>query len=73
MQLKVRKHGNSLGAIIPKEMAAVLNIAEGDTLFVTKTPTGYEISPYDPDFETKIAAARKGMSKYRNALNELAK
>ena len=54
-------------------MAAVLNIEEGDTLFVTKTPTGYEISPYDPDFETKIAAARKGMSKYRNALNELAK
>jgi putative addiction module antidote len=73
MQLKVRKQGNSLGVIIPKEMLAVMNVTEGDTLFVTKTPTGYEISPCDPDFEMKIAAARKGMSKYRNALKELAK
>jgi putative addiction module antidote len=72
MELKVRKYGNSLGAILPKEMAAVLNVKEGDTLFVTKTANGYEISPYDPEFDTKIQAARKGISKYRNALKQLA-
>ncbi|MCY7367061.1 MAG: hypothetical protein LH474_02805 [Chamaesiphon sp.] len=50
-----------------------MNIEDGDDLFATKTPSGYEISPYDPTFVAKIEAARKGMIKYRNALIELAK
>ena len=50
-----------------------MNVGDGDTLFATKTPLGYEITAYDPDFVKKIEAARRGMKKYRNALNELAK
>lgn len=71
--LNVKKRGNSLSVIIPKEMAAEMNIEDGDTLFVTKTPFGYEISPYDPSFAKKMEIARRGMKKYRNALIELAK
>ncbi len=71
--LNVKKRGNSLSVIIPKEMAAEMNIEDGDTLFVTKTPSGYEISPYDPNFAKKMEIARRGMKKYRNALIELAK
>ena len=73
MRLNVKKRGNSLSVIIPKEMATNMNIDDGDTLFATKTPTGYEISAYDPDFVKKIEAARRGIKKYRNALIELAK
>lgn len=73
MTLNVKKRGNSLSVIIPKEMAAEMNIEDGDTLFVTKTPSGYEISPYDPSFAKKMEIARRGMKKYRNALIELAK
>ncbi|MDJ0797854.1 MAG: AbrB/MazE/SpoVT family DNA-binding domain-containing protein [Calothrix sp. MO_167.B12] len=73
MRLSVKKRGNSLSVIIPKEMATSLNIEDGDSLFATKTPSGYEISAYDPDFVKKITAARRGIKKYRNALNELAK
>lgn len=73
MILNVKKRGNSLSAIIPKEMAAELNITDGDTLFVTKTPNGYEISAYDSNFAKKMEIARRGMKKYRNALAELAK
>ena len=73
MRLNVKKRGNSLSVIIPKEMANNMNIDDGDTLFATKTPTGYEISSYDPDFVNKIEAARRGIKKYRNALIELAK
>jgi putative addiction module antidote len=73
MRLTVKKRGNSLSVIVPKEMAISMNIEDGDELFATKTPSGYEISPYDPTFVTKIEAARKGMKKYRNALIELAK
>lgn len=73
MQLNVKKRGNSLSVIIPKEMAAEMKVEDGDRLFATKTATGYEISAYDPEFENKMKAARKGMKKYRNALIELAK
>jgi len=73
MLLNVRKRGNSLSIIIPKEMAASMNIDDGDNLFATQTPSGYEISAYDPDFAKKIEVARRGMKKYRNALIELAK
>jgi putative addiction module antidote len=74
MLLNVKKRGNSLSVIIPKEMAvSMMNVDDGDNLFATKTPSGYEISAYDPDFANKIEVARRGMKKYRNALIELAK
>lgn len=75
MLLNVKKRGNSLSVIIPKEMAANMQVGDGDQLFAiaTKTPSGYEISAYDPNFARKIEAARQGMKKYRNALIELAK
>jgi putative addiction module antidote len=73
MLLSLKKRGNSLSVIVPKEMAASMSVDDGDNLFATKTPSGYEISPYDPNFVKKIEAARQGMRKYRNALVELAK
>ncbi len=73
MILNVKKRGNSLSVIIPKEMAVNMSIDDGDNLFATKTPSGYELSAYDPSFEKKIEAARRGMKKYRNALIELAR
>lgn len=73
MLLNIKKRGNSLSVIIPKEMAVSMNVDDGDKIFATKTPSGYELSAYDPSFEKKIEAARRGMKKYRNALIELAK
>jgi putative addiction module antidote len=73
MLLNVKKRGNSLSVIIPKEMATRMNVEDGDNLFATKTPSGYELSAYDPNFVKKIEAARRGIKKYRNALIELAK
>lgn len=73
MILNVKKRGNSLSIIVPKEMAANMSVEDGDNLFATKTPSGYEISAYDPSFANKMEAARQGMKKYRNALIELAK
>jgi putative addiction module antidote len=73
MILNVKKRGNSLSVIIPKEMAIEMDVADGDPLFATKTPTGYELSSYDPDFTKKVEVARRRIKKYRNALVELAK
>jgi putative addiction module antidote len=69
----VRKVGNSLGAILPGEVAARLRVKEGDTLSVTETPDGIQLSPYDPDFEEAMEAFERGRARYRNALRRLAK
>jgi putative addiction module antidote len=73
-QLKVRAVGNSLGVVLPKEVLARLNVKDGDMLFLTEAPDGsMRITPYDPEFDAQMRAAREGMSKYRNALRQLAK
>ncbi|HEY9631749.1 MAG TPA: AbrB/MazE/SpoVT family DNA-binding domain-containing protein [Coleofasciculaceae cyanobacterium] len=72
-QLKIRKIGNSLGATLPQEVLRKLNVAEGDSVFVTETPGGLQITPYNPEFEATMQAFEKTRKKYRNALRELAK
>ncbi len=71
--LKLTSIGNSVGVVLPKELLARLKLAKGDTVYVTESPDGYRITPYDPDFETAMEAARKVMKERRAALRELAK
>ena len=72
--LQIRKIGNSIGFILSKEMAARLNLKEGDKLFPIEQPGGgFILTPHDPDFEKAMTVARRGMRRYHNALAELAK
>lgn len=71
--LKLTKVGNSVGAILPKEVLARLKVGQGDTLYLTEAPDGYRLTPYEPEFEAQMEAARKIMNKRRNVLRELAK
>ena len=73
VQVRIRKIGNSLGVILPAEATAALKVAEGDKLFLTQSPEGFRVTPYDPAFERQMKVAGKGMKKYRNTLRELAK
>ena len=73
LELKVRKVGNSLGLVLPKEAAAILNVEEGDQLYITQTPGGFRLTAADPEFARQMEVARKGLRRYRNALRELAK
>jgi putative addiction module antidote len=71
--LKVRKIGNSLGVVLPREVLAHLQVQDGDTLFLLETSDGgYKLTPYDPEFEQKMAKAEEIMSRYRNTLRKLA-
>ena len=71
--LKITAIGNSLGVVLPKEALARLKVAKGDALYVTETPDGFRLTPYDPAFEEQMTAARRVMKKRRAALRELAK
>ena len=73
VKLKIRAVGTSAGVILPKEALTHLGVREGDELFLVETPSGYEVTPYDPEFEKQVEIAEQGMSLYKNALRELAK
>ena len=71
--LKLTAIGNSIGVVLPKEVTAKLKVAKGDSVFLTETPDGYRLTPYSPEFDTQMTAARNIMKTRRNALRELAK
>jgi putative addiction module antidote len=71
---KVRKIGNSLGIVLPKEALQTLRVEEGATLFLTEAPqSSLTITPERPGFDATMRVAENGMNRYRNALRELAK
>jgi len=73
LELKIRRVGNSLGLVLPKEALAQLNVEEGDQLYITEAPGGFRLTAADPAFAKQMEVAEKGMRRYRNALRELAK
>ena len=52
--LKLTQIGNSVGVILPKEVLAKLKVSKGDTLYLTDTPYGIALTPYDPSFEQQL-------------------
>lgn len=73
LKVKVTAIGNSMGIVLPKEALTKLNVSKGDALFLVDNPEGLMLTPYQQDFDTQMAAAKKVLKKYRNALHELAK
>jgi putative addiction module antidote len=74
LELKVRKFGNSLGVVLPKQVIQRLNSGDGERLFLTESPDGaYRLTPYDPAFEKKMTKAEDVMRRYRNTLRALSK
>ncbi len=71
-KIKIRKVDNSLGTTFPKEILEKLKVGKGDSLFLTETANGIQLTTYDPEFEKAMEIYREGANKYRNALRELA-
>lgn len=72
-ELKVRKVGNSLGVILPREVVHRLRASEGQRLFLVETPvSSYRLTACDPAFEEKMAKAEDIISRYGNTLHTLA-
>ena len=73
LELKLRKIGNSIGVVFPKEALAHLKAEEGDTVSLTKTPDGYRMTQSDSEFAKTMAVMENLSRRYRNTLRELAK
>jgi putative addiction module antidote len=73
MNLLVRRVGNSIGVILPKELAERYDVKEGSELKVVEGDGQFALCPQSKNLADQLKAARIGMAKYRVALRELAK
>ncbi len=72
--LQIKRIGNSLGLILPKELLARLKVREGDKLHVIEqTERGIKLSPYDPKHAKAMEIARRSFRKYADTYKALAK
>jgi putative addiction module antidote len=72
--LKVKKIGNSVGLILPKDLLARLQLKEGDTLHVLEAPDReLRLSPYDANHDKAMQIAREIFRDYADTLKALAK
>lgn len=73
-ELKLRKIGNSVGVVFPKEVLAHLKAGEGMSLQVTDAADGsIRLNAAKPEVSRQMKIAQDIMERYRNTLRELAK
>jgi putative addiction module antidote len=71
--LQIRKIGNSVGLILPKELLARLKLKEGDLLHVIEQPErGLKLTPYDPKHAKAMEIARRAFRTYADTFKALA-
>jgi putative addiction module antidote len=70
--VRITTIGNSSGVVLPKEVMAKLHVEKGDQLYITETPNGIELTPYDEEFASQMESARRVMRKHRDVLRKLA-
>lgn len=74
LELKVRKFGNSLGIVLPKEALNHLRVEEGDVLTVTEgAESSLRVTPHNSEFAKTMEVFASLNKRYRNTLLELAK
>jgi putative addiction module antidote len=73
LELKLRKVGNSVGIVLPKEVLAHLKVEAGDSVTLTEAQDGVRLTAGNPEFAKTMAVFESLNRRYRNALRELAK
>jgi len=73
LALKVRKIGNSLGIVLPKEALSRLKVAEGGTVYMTDSKYGaFRLTALNEKFPDQMKEAERIMREDRDVLHELA-
>lgn len=74
IETKIRKIGNSYGIILPKEVLQEMKVSEGATIYMTESSeNSVRITRENPDFKEMNNIVDDLISRYPNALRELAK
>ena len=70
--VKITTIGNSVGIVLPKEVLNRLHVEKGDSLYITDSPEGVHLSPYNAEFALKLDAFEQVMRENRDVLKKLA-
>ena len=74
MKALVTKLGDETALILPNEIVKMLDLNEGQSLYVRKLDDGgFRVGATDPLHDQVIRIAERVMEEYRNAFEELAK
>lgn len=73
MDLKLRKIGNSLGLILPKEVITNLHLKNGDHLELIEDKDQITLKAKNEEFSEWAEAYRNANVDFKDALKELAK
>jgi putative addiction module antidote len=74
VKIEIKKIGNSDGLILPRELMQRLDLKRGQQLHIIELAGGgFQVLPYDPDFEKTMKIADELMDEYRDTLAALAK
>jgi putative addiction module antidote len=71
--VKVTTVGNSLGIVLPREVLERLRVEKGDLLYLVETPTGIELTAYEPVFAAQMEALEHTARSERDVLRQLTK
>lgn len=71
-ELRLRKVGNAVGLILPKELLDHLDARVGDQLSVTPCPDGtLRVSPHVPEVAAQMDRLRDIVQRYPRTLRDL--
>ena len=73
IQAKITTIGNSVGIILPKEALAKLKVQKGDSIYLSETAEGYNLSAYDKEFIAQMTVAEQIMHDDKDVLRALSK
>lgn len=73
LELKLRKIGNSISLVLPKQALAHLKAGEGDTVCLTDATKGSVRITANPEVSRQMAVFDRLSRRYRNTLREPAK
>lgn len=74
IKIEIKKIGNSDGLILPREVMERFDLKRGQELHLIELAGGgFQVTPYDPDFDETMKIADEIMDEYRDTLAALAK
>lgn len=72
-KLELIEIGDSLGAILPHELLARLDLKAGDEIRATESPDGYILTPCAAPQAEEVHAGREFMAEFSDTFGKLAK
>ena len=63
IKLKLTAVGNSAGVVFSKEVLARLKLDKGDAVYLTESPDGYRLTPYNHEEASRRTARTREVAR----------